>query len=66
MAEKTKTDITLYTAATPNGIKATILLEELGLDYKVSRLPFASTTLTYYRVAHVRLYIVMDINTSSL
>ncbi|KAK4065417.1 hypothetical protein Trihar35433_7537 [Trichoderma harzianum] len=29
------TDITLYTAATPNGIKASILLEELGLEYKV-------------------------------
>ncbi|KAM5356491.1 hypothetical protein ACJ41O_003137 [Fusarium nematophilum] len=32
---KTKTDITLYTVGTPNGIKASILLEELGLDYKV-------------------------------
>lgn len=31
----TKTDITLYTAATPNGIKIPILLEELGLEYKV-------------------------------
>lgn len=31
----TKTDITLYTAATPNGLKASILLAELGLDYKV-------------------------------
>lgn len=30
------TDITLYTAGTPNGIKVSILLEELGLDYKVS------------------------------
>lgn len=35
MASKTKTDITLYTVGTPNGIKASILLEELGLDYKV-------------------------------
>ncbi|KAL7795087.1 glutathione S-transferase [Trichoderma ceciliae] len=32
------TDITLYTAATPNGIKVSILLEELGLDYKVRTL----------------------------
>ena len=32
---KTPTDITLYTAQTPNGIKVSILLEELGLDYKV-------------------------------
>lgn len=30
-----KTDITLYTAATPNGIKIPIVLEELGLEYKV-------------------------------
>lgn len=30
-----KTDISLYTAATPNGIKVPILLEELGLEYKV-------------------------------
>ncbi|PNP47419.1 hypothetical protein TGAMA5MH_01238 [Trichoderma gamsii] len=29
------TDITLYTVATPNGIKISILLEELGLEYKV-------------------------------
>lgn len=35
MAAKTKTDITLYTVGTPNGIKASILLEELNLDYKV-------------------------------
>lgn len=28
-------DITLYSQATPNGIKVSILLEELGLDYKV-------------------------------
>ncbi|KHO00570.1 glutathione S-transferase II [Metarhizium album ARSEF 1941] len=30
----TKTDIVLYTASTPNGIKASIALEELGLQYK--------------------------------
>ncbi|KAK4078824.1 hypothetical protein PCL_04502 [Purpureocillium lilacinum] len=30
-----KTDITLYTAATPNGIKVPILLAELGLEYKL-------------------------------
>lgn len=39
MASKTKTDITLYTVGTPNGIKASILLEELGLDYKVRAYP---------------------------
>ncbi|KAJ6441344.1 hypothetical protein O9K51_04892 [Purpureocillium lavendulum] len=31
----TTTDITLYTAATPNGIKIPILLAELGLEYKL-------------------------------
>jgi glutathione S-transferase len=31
----TPTDITLYTVGTPNGIKASIALEELGLQYKV-------------------------------
>ena len=30
--------ITLYTAATPNGYKASIALEELGLDYKTEAL----------------------------
>ncbi|KAI1330088.1 glutathione S-transferase [Xylariaceae sp. FL0255] len=30
------TEIHLYTAGTPNGIKASILLEELGLEYKVT------------------------------
>lgn len=28
-------DIHLYTAQTPNGIKVSILLEELGVPYKV-------------------------------
>jgi len=32
---KTPTDITLYTTQTPNGIKASIALAELGLDYKL-------------------------------
>jgi glutathione S-transferase len=31
-----KTDITLYTEGTPNGLKASIVLEELGLEYKVN------------------------------
>lgn len=35
MAPKTPTDITLYTVGTPNGIKVSILLEELNLEYKV-------------------------------
>lgn len=44
---KTPTDITLYTAATPNGIKASILLAELNLDYKVPiHPPFPTTALT--------------------
>ncbi|KAI1486869.1 glutathione S-transferase GstA [Biscogniauxia mediterranea] len=40
MAEQS--DITLYTAQTPNGIKVSILLEELGLKYKVNTLDFSS------------------------
>lgn len=34
-------NITLYTAQTPNGIKISITLEELGLPYKVKTLSFA-------------------------
>jgi glutathione S-transferase len=30
-----KTNITLYTEGTPNGLKVSIALEELGLEYKV-------------------------------
>lgn len=33
--------IDLYTAATPNGQKVSIMLEELGLDYKVNALDLA-------------------------
>ncbi|KAH7321081.1 glutathione S-transferase [Stachybotrys elegans] len=33
-----KTDITLYTEGTPNGLKISIALEELGLEYKVRSL----------------------------
>jgi hypothetical protein len=33
----TKSDIHLYTTATPNGIKVSMLLEELGLEYKASQ-----------------------------
>lgn len=33
-------DITLYTVRTPNGIKVSILLEELGLPYKVHAIDF--------------------------
>ena len=34
--------ITLYTAQTPNGIKVSILLEELGLPYNVRALAFST------------------------
>lgn len=34
----TQSDIHLYTAQTPNGIKVSILLEELGLPYTVGSL----------------------------
>lgn len=36
-----KSDIHLYTAQTPNGIKASILLEELGLPYETHTLEFS-------------------------
>lgn len=34
--------IELYTAATPNGFKVSIALEELGLPYKVIPLDFST------------------------
>ncbi|KAK3197733.1 hypothetical protein GRF29_216g1134588 [Pseudopithomyces chartarum] len=37
-----QSDITLYTTQTPNGIKISILLEELGLPYKVHKIDFSS------------------------
>ncbi|KAH4345601.1 hypothetical protein HBH98_122060 [Parastagonospora nodorum] len=36
-----KTNITLYTEGTPNGLKASIALEELGLEYRVVTLDFS-------------------------
>jgi glutathione S-transferase len=38
----TKTDITLYTDATPNGIKVSILLAELDLDYNLHHLKIST------------------------
>lgn len=40
----TKSDIHLYTAGTPNGYKASILLEELGLEYKVTAIDMKKNT----------------------
>lgn len=37
-------DITLYSMATPNGIKASIALEELGLDYKLHAIDISENT----------------------
>ncbi|KAI5924392.1 glutathione S-transferase GstA [Camillea tinctor] len=42
MAEQS--DIHLYTAQTPNGIKVSILLEELGLKYKTTTIEFSKNT----------------------
>ncbi|KAL1600802.1 Glutathione S-transferase 2 [Paraconiothyrium brasiliense] len=39
-----KSDITLYTTQTPNGIKISITLEELGLPYKVHKIEFSKNT----------------------
>lgn len=50
-------DITLYSMATPNGIKASIILEELGLQYKLvpidistnaQKEPYVFPHLTYF------------------
>jgi len=43
MASK-KPDITLYTTQTPNGIKISIALEELGLPYKVEKIDISKNT----------------------
>jgi glutathione S-transferase len=43
MAEA-KPDIHLYTAQTPNGIKVSMLLEELGLPYKVTAIELSQNT----------------------
>ncbi|CAI6333090.1 unnamed protein product [Periconia digitata] len=37
-------DITLYTTQTPNGVKASITLEELGLPYKVEKIEIQKNT----------------------
>lgn len=60
-------DITLYTWPTPNGIKASITLEELGLPYKTEpidistnvqkeeyALPFQGLSKSLYRAALIR------------
>ncbi|KAF1919117.1 glutathione S-transferase [Ampelomyces quisqualis] len=39
-----KSDITLYTTQTPNGIKISITLEELGLPYKVHKIDISKDT----------------------
>jgi glutathione S-transferase len=36
--EETKSHITLYTGQSPNGVKISITLEELGLPYEVRRI----------------------------
>lgn len=39
-----KSDIHLYTTGTPNGIKASIMLEELGLPYEVTAIQLGKNT----------------------
>ena len=47
--------ITLYTAATPNGRKASIMLEECALDYEVHALALnVKTTHTFFASHTVR------------
>lgn len=49
-------DITLYTFPTPNGVKASITLEELGLPYKTEGINISSNVqkeeyeLSFYRM----------------
>ena len=38
----TRPNITLYTDSTPNGIKISIALEELGLPYKVEHIDIST------------------------
>ncbi|KAK3939573.1 glutathione S-transferase [Diplogelasinospora grovesii] len=40
----TESNIHLYTAQTPNGIKVSMLLEELGLPYQVTHIEFSKNT----------------------
>ena len=40
----TRPDIHLYTTQTPNGIKISITLEELGLPYKVTQIDISKDT----------------------
>lgn len=42
MSGNKSSNITLYTAATPNGVKISMTLEELGLKYDVKALSFSS------------------------
>jgi len=44
MSPQRTPDITLYTAQTPNGIKISITLEELGLPYKVEKIDISKNT----------------------
>ncbi|KAF2092207.1 glutathione S-transferase [Saccharata proteae CBS 121410] len=44
MASEQTPDITLYTTQTPNGIKISITLEELGLPYKVHKIDISKNT----------------------
>ncbi|KAG4421105.1 hypothetical protein IFR04_005748 [Cadophora malorum] len=44
MATTGKPNIHLYSASTANGIKASILLEELGLPYKVTKIDISKNT----------------------
>jgi glutathione S-transferase len=42
MADQKRPNITLYTDSTPNGLKASIALEELGLTYKTEHIDIST------------------------
>ena len=42
MASADRPNITLYTDGTPNGVKVTTALEELGLPYKVEHIDIST------------------------
>lgn len=60
-----KSDIVLYTASTPNGIKASIALEELGLQYEVC-VPSRFYVKELYKWARGLIYFMLGVRCTTL